>query len=175
MQEIRGNPRKSATRLNSNEHLLLSTLIFEILLKYSHSELYVLFLATWTALSVISCISFVDSSSNLFFSHPFFCQRNLASQEKFGICRVNSEAREWRHDSDKTQTNQLESWMILKISLRAKAVVPKTVVKQTFCLHSLYFHQNTLMLTESRESYERIHFRLCVLRYFHIRSNTQVW
>ena len=27
----------------------------------------------------------------------------------------NSEAREWRHDSDKTQTNKLEWRMILKI------------------------------------------------------------
>ena len=29
---------------------------------------------------------------------------------------LNSEAGEWRHDSDKTQTNKLEWWMILKIS-----------------------------------------------------------
>ena len=42
----------------------------------------------------------------------------------------NSEAREWRHDSDKIQANKLEWWMILKISLSAKAGVPKTLVKQ---------------------------------------------
>ena len=40
--------------------------------------------------------------------------------------------------------------MILKISLRAKAGVPKTLVEQKHRLHSLYFPQNTLMLTESR-------------------------
>ena len=39
--------------------------------EYSHSELYGLFVVTGTALSVISCISFVDSSPNLLFSHPF--------------------------------------------------------------------------------------------------------
>ena len=37
----------------------------------------------------------------------------------------------------------------LKISLRAKAGVPKTLVKQKLRLHSPYFPQNTLMLTES--------------------------
>ena len=41
------------------------------IVEYSHSELYGLFVVNWTALSVISCISFVDTSSNLFFSHPF--------------------------------------------------------------------------------------------------------
>ena len=41
----------------------------------------------------------------------------------------NSEAREWRHDSDKTQTNKLEWWMILKISFRETAGVPNTLVK----------------------------------------------
>ena len=40
--------------------------------------------------------------------------------------------------------------MILKISLRAKAGVPKTVVKRKLRLHSLHFPQNTLMLTETR-------------------------
>ena len=49
-----------------------------------------------------------------------------------------------------TQTNNLEWWMILKISLREKAGDPKTLVKQKLRLHSLYFPQNTLMLTESR-------------------------
>ena len=40
--------------------------------------------------------------------------------------------------------------MILKISLRAKDGVPKTLVKQKLLLHSLYFPQNTRMLVESR-------------------------
>ena len=35
--------------------------------EYSHSELYDLFVVTGTALSAVSCISFVDSSPNLFF------------------------------------------------------------------------------------------------------------
>ena len=39
--------------------------------------------------------------------------------------------------------------MILKISLRAKAGVPKTIVKRKLRQHSLYVSQNTLMLTES--------------------------
>ena len=51
-----------------------------------------------------------------------------------------------------TRTNKLERWMILKISLRAKAGVPKTLVKRKLRLHSLYFPQNTLMLTESRRN-----------------------
>ena len=81
---------------------------------------------------------------------------------------VNSEAREWRHDSDKTQTNKLESWMILKISLRAKAGVPKTLLTRKFRLHSLYFPQNTLMLPESRGEFSDLYqsiFRLRALRY----------
>ena len=80
----------------------------------------------------------------------------------------NSEVREWHHDSDKTQTNKLESWMILKIALlRVKAGVPKTLVKRKFCLHSLYFPQNTLMLTESCGEFSHLHsiFRLPALRY----------
>ena len=64
-----------------------------------------------------------------------------------------SEVREWRHDSDKTHTSKLEWWMILKISLKAKAGFPKTLVKQNLSLHSLYFPQNTLMLTESRREF----------------------
>ena len=73
---------------------------------------------------------------------------------------ANSKAREWRHDSDKTQTNKLEWWMVLKISIRAKAGIPKTLVK-------LYFPQNTLMLTESRGEISDLHsiFRLRALRY----------
>ena len=43
---------------------------------------------------------------------------------------VLNKAREWRHDSDKTQANKLEWWMILKISLRAKVGVPKPLVKR---------------------------------------------
>ena len=60
--------------------------------------------------------------------------------------------------------------MILKISLRAKAGVPKTLVKRKFRLHSLYFPQNTLMLTESRGEFSDLHsiFRLRALRYFSI-------
>ena len=79
----------------------------------------------------------------------------------------NSKAREWRHDSDKTQTNKLEWWMILKISLRAKASVPKTLVKQKLRLYSMYFPQNTLMLTEYRGEFSDLHsiFRLRALRY----------
>ena len=46
----------------------------------------------------------------------------------------------------------------MKISLRAKAGVPKTLVKQKLRLHSLYFPQNTLMLTEStRGEYNDLH------------------
>ena len=56
-----------------------------------------------------------------------------------GLPSMNSEAREWRHDSDKIQTNKLEWWMILKISLRTKVGVPKTLVKQKLRLHSLCF------------------------------------
>ena len=38
------------------------------------------------------------------------------------------------------RTNKLEWLMILKISLRAKAGVPKTLVKQKLGLNSQYFH-----------------------------------
>ena len=57
--------------------------------------------------------------------------------------------------------------MILKISLRAKAGVPKTLVKQKRRLHSLYLVQNTLMFTESRGEFSDLHsiFRLRALRY----------
>ena len=57
--------------------------------------------------------------------------------------------------------------MILEISLWAKTGVPKTLVKRKFHLHSLYFPQNKLMLTESRGEFRDLHsiFRLCVLRY----------
>ena len=80
----------------------------------------------------------------------------------------NSESREWRHDSDKITTNKLEWWMILKISLRAKAGVPKILEKEKLRLHSLYFTQNTLMLTETRGQFSDLHsiFRLRALRYW---------
>ena len=73
-----------------------------------------------------------------------------------------------KHASDiTTQTSKLEWLMILKISFRAKAGVPKTLVKEKLRLHSLYFPQNTLMLTESHEEFSDLHsiFRLCTLRY----------
>ena len=58
--------------------------------------------------------------------------------------------------------------MILKISLRAKGGVPKTLLEQKHRLNFLYFPQNTLMLTESREEFSDLHsiFRLRALRYF---------
>ena len=57
--------------------------------------------------------------------------------------------------------------MILKISLRAKGGVPKTLLEQKHRLNFLYFPQNTLMLTESREEFSDLHsiFRLRALRY----------
>ena len=56
--------------------------------------------------------------------------------------------------------------MILKISLRVKAGVPKTPVKLKIHLHSLYSPQNTLMLTESRGELSDLHsIRLPALRY----------
>ena len=73
------------------------------------------------------------------------------------IKKSKSEAREWRHDSDKTQTNKLEWWMILKISLKGKAGVPKTLVKQNLHLHSQYFLQITVMLTASRGEFSDLH------------------
>ena len=65
-------------------------------------------------------------------------------------------------------TNKLKWWMILKISLRAKAGVLKTLVKRKLRLHSMYFPQNTLMLTESRGKFSDLHsiFRLRALRYY---------
>ena len=47
--------------------------------------------------------------------------------------------------------------MILKISFRAKAGVPKTLVKQKPRLNSLYFPQNTLMFTESCGEFRDLH------------------
>ena len=57
--------------------------------------------------------------------------------------------------------------MILKISSRVKAGVPKTLVKRKLRLHSVFFPQNTLMLTESRGEFSDLHsiFRLHALRY----------
>ena len=82
--------------------------------------------------------------------------------------RKSFKAREWRYDSDKTRAIKLEWWMILKISLRAKAHGPKTLVKQKFRLYSLYFPQNKLMSTESRGEFSDLHsiFRLRALRYW---------
>ena len=54
--------------------------------------------------------------------------------------------------------------MILKISLRAKAGVPNTLVKRKLHVHSLYFPQNTLMLTESRGQFSDSH-RVLLLDY----------
>ena len=55
--------------------------------------------------------------------------------------------------------------MTLKISLRAKAGVPKTLVKQKLRLHSLYFPQNTLMLTESCGEFSDLHSIFRLLRF----------
>ena len=52
----------------------------------------------------------------------------------------------------RTRTNKLEWWMILKISLRAKALV-----KRKLRLHFLYFPQNMLILTESRWEFSDLH------------------
>ena len=53
-------------------------------------------------------------------------------------------------------------------TLRAKDGVPKTLVKQTLRLHSLYFPQNTLLLTECRGEFSDLHsiFRLLALDYW---------
>ena len=73
-----------------------------------------------------------------------------------------------------TQTNKLEWRMILKISLRAKAGVPKTLVKQKLRLHSRYFPPNTLVLTESRVEFSDLHsiFGLRALRYWQAHEAT---
>ena len=77
--------------------------------EYSHSELFVV---TGTAVSVISCISFVDSSPNLPFSHPFVCRRNLASHKKFDICCINFHIRSnvGIMAGNRDTVNQSESW-----------------------------------------------------------------
>ena len=49
------------------------------------------------------------------------------------------------------KTNKLEWWMIFKISLRAKAGERK------LRLHSLYFPQNSLTLTESSGEFSNLH------------------
>ena len=69
--------------------------------------------------------------------------------------------------SDVMTQTKLESWMILKISLRANVGVPKTLGKRKFRLHSLYFTQKTLILTESRGEFSDLHsiFGLRGLRY----------
>ena len=101
----------------------ISMFIFEILqllreryristVEYSHSELYGLFVVTGTALSVISCISFVVSSLNLLFSHPFVCRRNLASHKKIDICCINFHIRSTVGimAGNRDTVNQSESW-----------------------------------------------------------------
>ena len=57
--------------------------------------------------------------------------------------------------------------MILKISLKAKAGVPKTLVQRKRRLHSLYFPQNTHMFTEFLGELRYLHsiFILRALRY----------
>ena len=57
--------------------------------------------------------------------------------------------------------------MSLKISLRAKAGVPKTLVKQNIPLQSLNFTQNTLLLTDFCGEFSDLHsiFRLRALLY----------
>ena len=55
--------------------------------------------------------------------------------------------------------------MILKISLRVKAGVLKTLVKRKLRLHSLYFSHNTLMLTESRGEFSDLHSILDFARF----------
>ena len=57
--------------------------------------------------------------------------------------------------------------MILKVSLRTIAGVPKTLVKRNLRLHTSYFFENTLVLTESRGEFSDLHFfRLRALRYY---------
>ena len=79
----------------------------------------------------------------------------------------NSEAREWRHDSDKTQTNKLEWLMILKISLRAKEPVFLKHLWNKSSPTFPVFPQNTFTLTESRGEFSDLHsiFRLRALCY----------
>ena len=47
----------------------------------------------------------------------------------------------------------------MKISLRVKAGVPKTLVKQKLRLHSLYFPLNRFMLTESLGELSDLHHK----------------
>ena len=66
--------------------------------------------------------------------------------------------------------------LILKISLRAKADIPKTLVTRLLRLHSLYFPQNILLLTKSRGEFSDLPsiFRLHALRYLQaIRLRTR--
>ena len=67
--------------------------------------------------------------------------------------------------------------MILKISLRAKGGVPETLLEQKHRLNFLYFPQNTLMLTESREEFSDLHsiFRLRALRYSDVSRDVTHW
>ena len=58
--------------------------------------------------------------------------------------------------------------MILNISLGVKAGVPKTLVRRKLRLHSLYFPQNSITLTEFSGEFSDLHsiFRLRALRYW---------
>ena len=61
--------------------------------------------------------------------------------------------------------NKLELWIILKISFRAKAGVSETLAKRKLCLHSLYFPQNSLTLTESSGEFSDLHSILDFVRF----------
>ena len=58
----------------------------------------------------------------------------------------------------------------MKISLWVKVGVPKTLVKRKLRLHSLYFPQNTLMLTESRGNSV-----ICILFLDYVRFAIRKW
>ena len=105
----------------------------------------------------------------------FLSSHIIIRAKSYAWGHFNSVAHKWRHDSDKTQTNKLEWWMILKISLRAKGGVPKTLLEQKHRLNFLYFPQNTIMLTESREEFSDLHsiFRLRALRYCSVITKYQ--
>ena len=93
----------------------------------------------------------------LFYRRFQFIVLFLANYTKYSSIQQNSVGVQ-RSSDVMTQTNKLEWWMILKISLRAKAGVPKTLVKRKLRQHSLCFPaQNTLMLTESCEKFSNLH------------------
>lgn len=65
------------------------------------------------------------------------------------------------------QTNWNGGWF-WRFLWEQKAVFLKTLLEQKHRLNFLYFPQNTLMLTESREEFSDLHsiFRLRALRYY---------